>query len=279
MKASAKIEAIRRGGSTVFPTLRSDPPLLLRRTPDALLLVAGAAGPLTGDQLHLSVDVGPGAQLTVGSVAASLAQAGPGDPSGIKQSVMRIEVTLGAGATLDWNPEPLISATGSNHCQLVTVRMHETASLRWRDAVIFGRTDEHPGALDSTLRVERAGRPVVHQQLSCPTIDSWLDPSMLGGARALVNDLRVGPRASRVQQTSEPGRVEPFRGRTEVLAMADDITMIVALADDFRLAEAMAGEATAADQLFREQAHLPSFPGQPLAVAGIGDGDQGRGPF
>ncbi len=242
MKASAGVAVSKRGPSSVFDTVRSDPPLLLRQTPDALMLVGGAAGPLTGDDLSLEVTVGPGATLKIGSVAASIAQAGPGDPDGRKQSVMQIHVTVGAEASLDWDPKPLISTQGSNHRQHVLVELHETATLRWRDTVICGRAGQPPGAIDSTLRVERAGRALLHQQLLCADIESWLDPSILGGARALINDLHVGGQAQALQRTSEVKRVDPLVGRVEALAIAEDATLIVAVADDLRIAESLASQ-------------------------------------
>src|ERR1700721_2043243 len=52
-------------GITRLPVLRSQVPLVLRRTPDAVYLVGGAAGPLGGDVLSLSITVGPGAFLRV----------------------------------------------------------------------------------------------------------------------------------------------------------------------------------------------------------------------
>jgi hypothetical protein len=55
--AAVVAEATDRG--CAFPTLRSDPPLLLRPTPDALYLQGGAAGPLGGDRLRLDIHGDP----------------------------------------------------------------------------------------------------------------------------------------------------------------------------------------------------------------------------
>ena len=63
--------------------LDSRAPLVLRRTgPDEVYLVGGAAGPLGGDDLCLSVEVGTGDRLRLRTAAASVALPGPdGAPS------------------------------------------------------------------------------------------------------------------------------------------------------------------------------------------------------
>jgi len=85
MRATARITAVADGGRTRLVTLRSEPPILVRRTGPRhadgeveVHLVGGAAGPLGGDRLRVEVTVGPGARLCVRTVAASLALPGPG---------------------------------------------------------------------------------------------------------------------------------------------------------------------------------------------------------
>ena len=50
---------------------------MLRRTPDAVYLVGGAAGPIGGDSLELRIDVRAGAALRVRTAAAAVALPGP----------------------------------------------------------------------------------------------------------------------------------------------------------------------------------------------------------
>ena len=50
---SAAVVAELAGDRTRCTTLRSDPPISLRDTPDGLYLVASGAGPVGGDDLHL----------------------------------------------------------------------------------------------------------------------------------------------------------------------------------------------------------------------------------
>jgi urease accessory protein len=76
--ATASIEAVAGpGGVTRLPVLASQVPLVLRRTPEAVYLVGGAAGPIGGDSLALHITVGAGAFLRVRTAAAAIALPGP----------------------------------------------------------------------------------------------------------------------------------------------------------------------------------------------------------
>jgi len=195
MRAYAQIvaEAQERGG-TRLATLRSEPPLLLRRSLDStgrttVYLVGGAAGPLGGDDLRLDIEVGSGAALCLCTVAASIAlPARTGEPSRLV-----INATVAAGGTLHWLPEQLVAAAGCNHATLVTVELAEGASLRWRDELVCGRHDEAPGDATVSLSVTYAGRPLLRQSLSVgPRAEGWAGPAVLGGAKATGSLLDVG---------------------------------------------------------------------------------------
>ncbi len=189
MRASAKIVASKPTGDHPcrYDTLRSDPPLLLRPTPEALYLVGGAAGPLGGDRLALDVSVGREANLVVRSAAASMALPGP------EASSFEVQVVVGENASLDWAPEHLISVTGSRHRQHSTIELAPGAVLRWRESVVLGRSSEGPGELASILRITRSGRVLTHQGLSIGRQGSgWDSTSVMGDFRCLVTEVRVG---------------------------------------------------------------------------------------
>src|SRR5580692_7692395 len=100
--ATASIEAVvGAGGVTRLPVLASQAPLVLRRTPESVYLVGGAAGPLGGDSLALRIAVGAGAFLRVRTAAASIALPGL---DGL-ESELRVTVTVGAGGRLEYLPE------------------------------------------------------------------------------------------------------------------------------------------------------------------------------
>ena len=86
------------------------PPLGMTLAGGDLYLMGTAGGPHGGDDLSTEVVVTPGTELTVRSVAATVAL--PGDGS---RSQQRLCVDVGEGATVRWVPEPLVAAAGCHH--------------------------------------------------------------------------------------------------------------------------------------------------------------------
>lgn len=209
-------------GVTRLPVLRSQVPLVLRRTPDAVYVVGGAAGPIGGDRLDLRIDVLAGAFLRVRSAAASIALPGP---DGL-ESVLTVTVAVGAGAVLEYLPEPVVVSAGARHATIFLVTLAEGASLLLRDELLLGRHGEAGGAARSVLRVDYAGRPLLRQSLEISGTDAVsLGPAVLARHRAVGNLLRAGP-ASRTDDVT--------RADVTVAAMtlAGPGVLITALAND-----------------------------------------------
>ncbi len=185
MEAQAHVIVEADGARLRYRTLRSDPPLLLRPTADALYLVGGSAGPLGGDALALHVTVREGAQLTIRSAAATCLL-----PRNGERSTLEIHVCVEDGATLDWRPEPTISIAGSDHRQRTDIELHGTAQLRWMEHLVLGRWSEPSGQLSSSLRIERDGAALSHQDLEIGDLSP--SPTILGAARELETILLVG---------------------------------------------------------------------------------------
>ena len=123
-------------------------------------MVGGAAGPLGGDHLELRVHIGAGATVVFRSVGATMIQPGAtGD-----RSTTDVHVTVGAGASLDWWPEPTVSVAGSDHRTVTLIELAETSVLRWVDELSLGRHNESSGALAMRQRVEIEGRVVVDHE-------------------------------------------------------------------------------------------------------------------
>jgi len=193
-------------------TLRNDPPFTFRPTPDGphaggVVWVGTAAGPVGGDDLRLRVDVGPGAELRLTSVAASLVLPGPrGD-----MSATAVAVTAGDGARLWWCPEPTIVAAGADHRADTTVRLGDGVELVWVEEVVLGRHGETAGRLRSRLRIEgRAGAPVL-----CSGLDTgrpgWDGPAGLARCRAAAQVVLLGLPAERVLAAGAPPTVDGAR--------------------------------------------------------------------
>jgi urease accessory protein len=198
--ATARIVAERGAdGATRLPVLASQVPLVLRRTPEAVYLVGGAAGPLGGDSLRLCVDVGAGAMLRIRSAAASIALPstldGPsalGDASA--ESVLRVDATVGAGGCLEFMPEPVVVADGARHRVEFCISLAADARLVLREEIILGRHGERGGACVCRLLVDLGCAPLLRQEVAVSGTDEVsLGPAVLAGHRAFGSLLIVGP--------------------------------------------------------------------------------------
>ncbi|MEY9856465.1 urease accessory protein [Catenulispora sp. GAS73] len=199
MKATARLAAeARPDGTTRLTTLAGQAPLLLRQTladgeaPGVaqVYLVAGAAGPVGGDELHLGVHLGPGAKVRVRSVAATVALPGlrPGE------STLNISVSVDSGAELVWDPEPFIAARGARHRTTVRVELAADAHLTWHEQTLLGRHAEEPGSVATRLCVRRAGRPLLDHTVALgPQHPGSLGPAVTGADRASSTTVIVDP--------------------------------------------------------------------------------------
>ena len=222
--ATASIVAVAGpGGATRLPVLASQVPLVLRRTPDAVYLVGGAAGPIGGDELALRISVAEGAFLRLRTAAASIALPGP---DGL-ESVLRISVSVGPGARLEYLPEPVVVTAGARHATIVSASLDEGASLLLRDELLLGRHGEEGGTGRTVLLVDYAGRPLLRHSLEVNGCDdASLGPAVLAGHRAVGTVLLVN------RHPNEPP--EPLHATSEVAALplAGPGVLVTAVAHD-----------------------------------------------
>jgi urease accessory protein len=230
----AAVTAVRApDGRTRVTRLRSDGPLALRESGDAVYLVGAGAGPLGGDDLELAVEVGAGASLTVRSAAASLVL--PGRRPGPSRLAVRARVA--AGARLVFAPEPAIAATGCDHRALAEVTLEEGAELVWREEIVLGRHAEPAGRYVSRFDVTAGGRPLLRHELR---IDEHAgSAAVLGAAKAVGTVLLAGPGL----------RAEPYVAEgVSVLPLAGPGVLVTATAaDTVRLRERLARGRAAAE--------------------------------
>lgn len=190
MRARARLAVEHDGERTVVRDLFSAAPLTLlprRGASSATVhLVNSAAAPLGGDELALSVSVGPGAHLRLVGVAATLALPGTGESS----CVVRIEVA--EGGSCEYLPEPTVVTGRARHRALLDVTLAGTARLRARETLVLGRTGERPGLLRTGTHVVRDGRPLLRQSLDVGDPDLAASPAGLAGHRVLATELLVG---------------------------------------------------------------------------------------
>ncbi len=189
MRAGARIAVEATGGCTRPVCLRSEPPLIVRSTPDAVYLVGGAAGPLGGDDLALDIEVGPGAELEVRTVAASIALPGADG----KRSRLEINAHISDGGHLRFIPEPSVAAAGCNHVVDVHIALAGDARVLWRDELVIGRHGELPGAWSSRLCVDRDGFPILRHGIRIgEDAPGWAGPAVLNNASCIGTLLAVG---------------------------------------------------------------------------------------
>ena len=218
---SALVVAELAGSRTRCSTLRSAPPISLRDTPDGLYLVASGAGPVGGDDLHLDVDVRPGASLVIRSAAASMVLPGPtGLPS-------RLTVRARVAGSLTWAPEPTVLVAGCDHTSVVRLSLAAGATVEWRESLVLGRHDEASGSMLQRLHVDRDGRPLLRTEVPLgPRWPGAEGPAGTDGARVVTSTLVVG--------RSKPDRP----GAGAVLRLADDAWLVSELSGRERHAHA-----------------------------------------
>lgn len=188
-------EAESGGGATRLPVLDGAGPFALRRirsgAGQARVCVVGAmSAPLGGDRLRIEAIAETGSALHITAAAATVAL--PGRTA--EHATYDVHLTVGDGARLDWLPEPLISAAGSDLRMTTTVELAPTARLVLREEQVLGRSGEETGALRSRLTVRRAGRTLLDQETAYgPGVPGWDTSAVLDGSRAVGQLLVVGP--------------------------------------------------------------------------------------
>jgi urease accessory protein len=227
--ATATIEAVAGpDGATRLPVLASQVPLVLRRTPSAVYLVGGAAGPLGGDQLTLRITVGAGAFLRLRTAAASIALPGL---DGL-ESVLRVWVTVAAGGRLEYLPEPVVVADGARHATVVSAVLADGASLLLRDELLLGRHGEAGGSARSVLRADYAGRPLLRHSVEVGGADRVSrGPALLAGHRGVGTLLLAGADADALAADAA-ALAEGASPEVALLPLAGPGVLVTALADD-----------------------------------------------
>ena len=177
-------------------------PLLFRQATDddpgvTLVWVNGAGGPLGGDRLRLRVEVRDGASLRMVSSGASIAQPGPRGG----HSALDVDVVLGDGSHLHWEPEPQISVRGSDHRAVLRVVAAPSAQAHVVERARWGRAGEDGGRLVLRQRLEVGGAVVLDHELV-----------LGGGALAGPGANGRGGRCSRCSCSDAPASV-PVPGR------------------------------------------------------------------
>lgn len=175
---AATTAVVEPGG--VLGELACAPPLTVRQVhsdvPERceLRLVGTAAGPLTDDELSLSLSLRAGARATLRATGATLAQ-GRSDGGGGSAATLLIRADLADDSDLIADPGALIICQGSRVDVRIEIALGRRSALEWRELIVLGRTGEPPGAATLRWDVSRLGLPVLRQyvDLSDPALTAW----------------------------------------------------------------------------------------------------------
>lgn len=177
------------GGGTRLATVSADGQLAVRatgRTGGAarVHLVGAAAGPMGGDEVVVTLDVGPGATLDVRSAAAAIAL--PGGARDGSAARVRTEITVAAGGRLHLACEPTVVCAGAALTAATEVDAAPGAEIRVDEQTVLGRHGEAGGDWTGRTSATVAGLPALRTTLDGAALLSKR-------ARAVVTVLCLGP--------------------------------------------------------------------------------------
>lgn len=263
VRATARIAATGRGGTTTLTALDGDGPFELRRLrsrgSEARVTIVGAmSAPLGGDRLRIEATADHGAALHLSSATATLALKGPTT----EPATYDVDLTAGAGAQLHWLPKPLISAAGSDLRQTLTVDLAPTARLVLREEQVLGRAGEPPGHLTTHLTVRRGERTLLNQQAEYgPGAAGWDGPAVLAHHRATGQLLIVDPAFEDTPAAPLLLADAPESGQAVLAPLAGPAVLITAVAPDGLRLRRLLDRAREFASL--RPGHLPDGPAHP----------------
>lgn len=168
----------------------------VKGAPEAVLI--NTAGGLTGgDCITMSVEMGAGTSAIVTTQAHEKVYKSSGGTVSMIASLK-----LGAGAGLEWLPQPTILFDRARLARETHVELAETSDFLGVEAVIFGRTAMgeamRSGALSDHWSIRRGGR-LIHADrfaLEGAVAASLSKMSVLAGAAAMATIRHVAPHAA-----------------------------------------------------------------------------------
>ncbi|MFB9932045.1 urease accessory protein UreD [Amycolatopsis halotolerans] len=230
MKAHARLVAALDDGRTVLRELKSMAPLTLvprrRRGSGAVVhLVNSATAPLGGDELRLEIQVGPGAELTLSGVAATLALPGLREVP----SLSTVEIVVEDGGSFEYLPEPTVVTARADHVAVLRADLAADAWFHTREVLVLGREGERPGQLSSTVHVTCGDVPALRQTQTVgdPALAASL--AVLAGHRVLVTEIEFGGPSGPAESGPWWSRTPLAAGGTLTTALAPDVVTALSL--------------------------------------------------
>jgi len=161
------------------------------------VLVNTAGGITGGDHFSTRASAGPNTSLVIATQAAERAyRARPGETGR-----QRTELTVDAGARIDWLPQETILFDGCAFDRTLTLTLDRGASALVVEPLVFGRTamgeDVQHGQFHDRIEIRRSGAPLYLDASRYPaSIAAHLDrPTVANGARAMATLVYIAPDA------------------------------------------------------------------------------------
>lgn len=232
-----RIAMRRRGAETTLADLYQAGCLKARfpRAHDAgwadVIMLNTSGGVAAGDKLSAHLSVEPGAQVAFTSQAAErFYRARQGEAPATLRTVLQIAVD----ARAEWLPQQSILFDGAALDRRLEIALEPGARVLAMEQVVFGRRamgeDVRSVVLRDTIRLERAGVPLVHDSLRMNgDAAAMLRRFAIGaGARAVATVYYVAPdcgeRLPRVRESLD--------GMEAGVSVEDDLLVARMLADD-----------------------------------------------
>ncbi len=192
--------------------------------PPTAVLVSSSGGLVGGDQLAVTLELGPGTQALVTSQAAEKVYRSTGPDSRVA-----VELRVEEGGRLEWLPQETIFFEGARLRRQTSLELRGQAQVLAGEILVFGRAARGEeitrGLLREAWQVRRDGRLLWADALHLEgdLARTLAHPAGLGGARAcasavfaapeaasaldLVRECLGGPEGLRVGATALPGLV------------------------------------------------------------------------
>jgi urease accessory protein len=153
-------------------------------------LVQTRASLLRGDDVELSITVGEGSALEIVELGATVAH----DVRGGAGARIRVSIQIAAGGRLVWVGEPLIVAAGASVQRTAHVALEPRARALLGEAIVLGRTGEHPGFLVARTRIACDGRVTLDEALDTREREPLRSAVVAGDARMISSLTLAGLR-------------------------------------------------------------------------------------
>jgi urease accessory protein len=173
-----RLEYAKRDGRTIIARSHCTtpwhllPPIYLDDTGVAYTLLVNPSGGLVGgDRLSIDMRLGEEAHVLISAPSANRVYRSQGEVS-----IQEIEITIGAGAVLEWIPEHTIPFAGSRFRQTIHATLEPGATILLWDAVASGRIarDERWAfaSVENEIRITTAaGQSLLERFALVPTTD------------------------------------------------------------------------------------------------------------